>query len=407
MSMRTRLSNPLSGIDRSSTVLVIFASTLVSVMGVSLISPALPTIQNAWSVSANQASLLISAFTFPGIVLTPFVGLAADRVGRKQVLVPSLFLFGVSGVAVAFVSGFEAILALRVVQGTASSAIMSLTVTLLGDLFSGEQRGRLIGLNAAILAVGAAGYPLLGGGLALISWAAPFVCFGLGIFVAVAGSVILPDPDGESNSFGLSYFVEAARAVPTWTTLGLYIAIFGIFVILYGAQLTVVPFVLNDAYGLSSGAIGLLLGIPAVTMGLTSSQSSRLLDRLSPLRLIAIGYLIYGIGMAVAGLTDSIVVLAGALLLFGFGQGFAEPITDTALNALTPDAFRGGIMSIRTSVLQFGTTVGPPVFVAVASLVGYTETLFLAGVAAFALGIVAIGLLALSSAGEQYGAVDL
>lgn len=406
MSMRTRLSDPLSGIDRSSTVLVIFASTLVSVMGVSLISPALPTIQNALNVSASQASLLISAFTFPGIVLTPFVGLAADRVGRKQVLVPSLFLFGVSGVAVAFVSGFGAILALRVVQGTAGSAIMSLTVTLLGDLFSGEQRGRLIGLNAAILAIGAAGYPLLGGGLALISWAAPFVCFGLGIFVAVAGSVILPEPDGESNSFGLSYFVEAARAVPTWTTLGLYIAIFGIFVILYGAQLTVVPFVLDDAYGLSSGAIGLLLGIPAVTMGLTSSQSSRLLDRLSPFRLIALGYLIYGIGMAVAGLTDSIVVLAGALLLFGFGQGFAEPITDTALNALTPDAFRGGIMSIRTSVLQFGTTVGPPVFVAVASLVGYTETLFFAGVAAFALGILAIGLLALSTTSEQYGAVD-
>src|SRR5699024_10681345 len=190
----------------------------------------------------------------------------------------------------------------------------------------------------------------------LLAWAALCVCFGLGIFVAIAGSVVLPEPDGESNSFGLSYFVAAARAVPTWTTLGLYIAIFGIFVILYGAQLTVVPFVLDDAYGLSSGAIGLLLGIPAVTMGLTSSQSSRLLDRLSPLRLIAIGYLIYGIGMAVAGFTDSIVVLAGALLLFGFGQGFAEPITDTALNALAPDAFRGGIMSIRTSVLQFGTT---------------------------------------------------
>ena len=392
--MKGLLSTRL-GTERSPTVLVIFASTLVSVMGVSLISPALPTIQAAWDVSAGQASLLISAFTFPGIVLTPFVGLVSDRIGRKRVLVPSLFLFGVSGFAVVFVGDFTTVLALRVVQGTAGSAIMSLTVTLLGDIFAGEQRSRFIGLNAAILAIGAAGYPLIGGGLALISWTVPFVCFALAVVVAVAGSAILPDPEGESGSSGLSYFVEAARAVPTRTALALYTAIFGIFIILYGAQLTVVPFVLDESYGLSSGAIGLLLGLPAVAMGMTSSQSSRLLGYLSPLRLIALGFLTYGVGLSVAALTDSVLVLAGALFLFGFGQGFAEPITDTALNALTPDAFRGGIMSIRTSILQLGTTVGPPLFVAVASLVGYSETLLIAGVAAFAIGVASIGFLTL------------
>jgi ACDE family multidrug resistance protein len=392
--MRELLSTRL-GTSRSPTVLVIFASTLVSVMGVSLISPALPTIQAAWNVSAGQASLLISAFTFPGIVLTPLVGLVSDRIGRKRVLVPSLFLFGLSGVGIVFVSNFTTVLALRVVQGTAGSAIMSLTVTLLGDIFTGEQRSRFIGLNAAILAIGAAGYPLLGGGLALVSWTVPFVCFALAILVGVAGSAILPDPEGESGSAGLSYFIDAARAVPTRTALALYTAIFGIFLILYGAQLTVVPFVLDESYGLSSGAIGLLLGLPAVTMGITSSQSSRLLGHLSPLRLIALGFLTYGVGLSIVALTDSIFVFAGALFLFGFGQGFAEPITDTALNALTPDAFRGGIMSIRTSILQLGTTVGPPLFVGVASLVGYTETLLVAGVAAVAVGVAGIGFLTL------------
>jgi ACDE family multidrug resistance protein len=270
-------------------------------------------------------------------------------------------------------------------------------VTLLGDLFTGERRSSLIGLNAAILAIGAAGYPLLGGGLALLSWAAPFVCFALGIVVAVAGSAILTEPDNNTESSGLSYIINAAKAVPTRTALGLYVAIFGIFVILYGAQLTAIPFVLNEFYGLSSGAIGLLLGLPAVTMGMTSSQSSRLIRHLSPMRLIALGFVTYGIGMTLAALTHSLLVLAGALFLFGIGQGFAEPITDTALNALTPDAFRGGIMSIRTSVLQFGTTLGPPLFVGVASLVGYTDTLLIAGIVAFALGVSGVGFLTLSA----------
>lgn len=397
----THRSIPFVDIQKSRTIFIIFASTLVSVMGVSIISPILPTIQAAWNISASQASLLISAFTLPGVVLTPFVGLVSDRIGRKRVLIPSLFLFGVSGVAIVFIDGFVLILGLRVVQGIAGSAIMSLTVTLLGDLFSGERRSRLIGLNASILAIGAAGYPLLGGVLALLSWAAPFVCFALGIVVAVAGSAILPEPERSTDSSGLSYVINAARTVPAWTALGLYASIFGIFVILYGAQITLVPFILDELYGLSSGMIGLLLGLPAVTMGLTSSQSSRLLRHLSPPRLIALGFVTYGIGMTLVSLTHSIVVLAGALFLFGIGQGFAEPITDTALNALTPDAFRGGIMSIRTSVLQFGTTLGPPVFVAVASVVGNTDALLIAGIAAFAIGVSGLGLLTLSHGREE------
>ena len=94
----------------------------------------------------------------------------------------------------------------------------------------------------------------------------------------------------------------------------------------------------------------------------------------------------YGIGLAVVALADSIYVVAGALLLFGLGQGLAEPITDTALNERAPDEFRGSIMSIRTSVLRLGTTVGPPLSVGAATVFGYRQTLFVSGIAAFLIG---------------------
>jgi sugar phosphate permease len=82
------------------------------------------------------------------------------------------------------------------------------------------------------------------------------------------------------------------------------------------------------------------------------------------------------------------------LLLFGLGQGLSEPIADTALNAITPDEFRGGVMSVRTSVLQAGTTVGPPLFITLATTVGYLDVLVGVGVAAFGLGTVAFVLIA-------------
>jgi len=167
----------------------------------------------------------------------------------------------------------------------------------------------------------------------------------------------------------------------------LYLAIFGIFVILYGAQLTAVPFLLANEYQLSSAGIGLLVGLPAISMGATAMQGDRVLRSLTSFQSIALGFVSYGIGLVIVAVADSIYVVAGALLLFGLGQGLAEPITDTALNERAPDEFRGSIMSIRTSVLRLGTTVGPPLSVGAAALFGYRQTLLVSGAAAFLIGV--------------------
>ena len=203
-----------------------------------------------------------------------------------------------------------------------------------------------------------------------------------GVLVAVLGASVLEEPALEEGESGLTYFFDAARAVPARTVLSLYVAIFGIFVVLYGAQLTAVPFVLDQQYHLSPGVIGVLLALPAVTMGITSSQAGRLLRHLSSVQLVPLGFVAYGIGLIGVGMANSVPVIAASLLLFGLGQGLSEPITDTALNVITPDEFRGGVMSVRTSVLQAGTTVG------------YLDVLVGVGVAAFGLGTVAFVLIA-------------
>jgi MFS family permease len=356
-------------------------------MGVSLISPALPAVQEAWNISESQASLLLSAFTLPGIFLTLPIGLLTDRIGRKPILIPALIVFGLSGGSIIFVSDFTLILVLRAIQGAASSAIAMLTVTLLGDLYSGEQRRVLIGTNAAILAVGAAGYPLLGGALATLSWSAPFACFLLALVVAVPGITLLEEPQRDEHNANSSIRAFLTGPTPMTPFVVLYLAIFGIFVILYGAQLTAVPFLLANEYQLSSAGIGLLVGLPAVTMGVTAMQGDRVLQSLTSFQSIALGFASYGIGLAIVAVADSIYVIAGALLLFGLGQGLAEPITDTALNERAPDEFRGSIMSIRTSVLRLGTTVGPPLSVGAATVFGYRQTLLVSGAAAFLIGV--------------------
>src|SRR6056297_220038 len=86
---------------RSRTVQVVLLSTLLAPLGVPLLAPALPVLRDAFAVTDAQASLLVSAYFAVGVVVSPAVGLIADRVGRKRVLVTSLFAFALSGGAAA------------------------------------------------------------------------------------------------------------------------------------------------------------------------------------------------------------------------------------------------------------------------------------------------------------------
>ena len=108
---------------RQRNLRIIFAVTLMAVLGVSSITPAFPNIVRELGVSSSQVGLLITFFTLPGIILAPFLGVLADRIGRKRILVPSLFLFAIAGTACAFIHQFHMLLLLRALQGAGAAAL--------------------------------------------------------------------------------------------------------------------------------------------------------------------------------------------------------------------------------------------------------------------------------------------
>ena len=124
---------------RDPNLQIVFAVTLIMIMGVSSISPAFPEIQTAFGISKPTVGLLIVVFTLPGVLFTPVLGVLADRFGRKKILVPSLLLFGVAGSACFFARDFNLLLTLRFLQGIGAASLGSLNVTIIGDLYSKRQ----------------------------------------------------------------------------------------------------------------------------------------------------------------------------------------------------------------------------------------------------------------------------
>ncbi|WP_168219940.1 MFS transporter [Salarchaeum sp. JOR-1] len=371
---------------------VIVLSSLMGVMGVSLISPALPTVREALAITDGQAALLVTAFTVPGIVLAPLVGVFADRYGRRAVLVPCLIGYGVSGAAVALTTDFTVILGLRVLQGVAGSALVTLAVTLIGDLYDAGQRNHLMGVNGAAISVGTASYPLVGGALASVSWRAPFLLYIVGVPVGLVAYRSLDDGDGRAH--GLDYFRNALAAVPTRRTAALYATYVAAFVVLYGTLITAVPFLLHEAYGLGSFGTGLVLTSASAMTAVTASQNGRLSGLASNDRLVALGFVGYGVGLVGAYFAGSPVAFAVAILAFGAGQGVVQPSIDTATSSLVSAEFRGGVMSFRTTAIRTGQTLGPPLATAADAVIGYRAFLLAVGVVALAAGAVAAVLVA-------------
>lgn len=96
----------------NSNALVILAVTLLSGTALSGVTPTFPAVSAALNISATSVGLLITSYTLPAILLAPVLGMVADRLGRKRVLIWALTLFGLAGGACAFAPTFAVLLAL-------------------------------------------------------------------------------------------------------------------------------------------------------------------------------------------------------------------------------------------------------------------------------------------------------
>ena len=353
----------MSGVSKSllkdKNMLVIFGITLSAVMGVSSIAPALPSIARELVISTEQIGLLITVFTLPGIFLTPVLGVLADRTGRKRILIPSLILFGISGVLCGFSTNFNQLLWLRFLQGTGAAALGTLNVTLIGDLFSGNRRATAMGYNGGVLSVGTASYPIVGGALALIGWNYPFFLSALAIPVGIYAIFALKTVPLEKGSNLTSYFGNIFNALKSWKVAGLFISIFLTFFILYGGYITFFPILLDSKFGISSFVIGVFLSSTSIITGITSLQLGRLTKRFAEQGLILTGSVLYFLIFLAIPLIDSLYLLLIPIAFFGIAQGLNIPSILNLLTSQVPSDFRAAFLSVNWMVIRCGQTLAP------------------------------------------------
>lgn len=344
----------------------VFALSLVAVMGVSSVAPVFPEVARDLGVDAARVGWLVTSFSLPAVFLSPLLGLLADVAGQRRVLVPGLVLFAAAGTACAFTRDFQQLLVLRGLQGVGAAPIQALSIALIGDLYSGAERATAVGLNGMVVSMGAIVYPILGGAIATAGIYYPFALAALALPVAVLvlrRTGLAADrpagPRGRVREQMRDQIRGVLRCASSPGALGLFAAGLLTMALFFGVHVTYLPVLLGTRFSTSPAAIGVIMSVTHVMFALVASQFGKIGSRAATLPVIAAAFAGYGVAIVLLGVMPSAWLLVVPAAVFGLVHGINIPAQQMGLISLAPSRFRAGFLSLNTTVIRTGQTVGP------------------------------------------------
>jgi len=339
---------------------IVCGTALFSVMGVSSVLPVLPLLAKTFQIPDSKLGILIAGFTLPGIFLTPLGGVLSDRLGRKNVLVPSLVLFAFGGLG-CFFSGSQAeIILWRIVQGVGAASLGTLYNTLIGDLcLDGAERLKALGSTMMLVAMGGALFPTLGGLMGEWRLMSPFLLALCALPLALlVCATDLPRPAKTDQSL-MSYMRQGIRRISERGNLGIFAISFIIFGILYGPIITYFPLLAYSRYEASPMQIGFIYAATILGIAFGGIFMPRLSSRFSAHMLGLCAAAFFCAAMFLMPYNSSLWFCALPILCYGLGQGILYPAAMSTLTGDTPDHNRSIVLAVNATTIRLSQTLMP------------------------------------------------
>lgn len=162
------------GIRRSPRVQAAMAGALLSAAMGSLdqgiVNTALPAIASQFQ-ALPRLSWIVTAFMLTSTITTPIYGALSDIVGRRRMLLISLALFTAGSALCGAARSMDALILFRALQGLGSGGLITLSLTIIGELVPPPGRPRAQGTFSGVIGVCSIAGPILGGFItSAISW---------------------------------------------------------------------------------------------------------------------------------------------------------------------------------------------------------------------------------------------
>nr|WP_281436444.1 MFS transporter [Ensifer sp. ENS04] len=152
-----------------------------------MLSAMLSPLAVAFETTPAQAAWLVSSYALSYAVGAPIFGYLSDRIDRRRLLLVSLVLFSIDGLALTIAPSFGAAIVLRVFGGLASAALIPTAFALVADIIPAHRQSAAMGAVMIGMTSGIVSGPVIAGVLTeAFDWRAPFLVTAAGCLTTVA-----------------------------------------------------------------------------------------------------------------------------------------------------------------------------------------------------------------------------
>jgi len=329
--------------------------------------------------------LAIGSYALAKMLFSPLMGFWSDRVGKRKLVLASLFLYVAVSLFYITTSDPAAIILIRLLQGIGFAIFRPVVSSLVADYAPAEKRASIMGTFdiSFYSAIGLG--PIVGGVIKDI--------FGYaGIFIVLAGLCLLAlilafkcIPAAEQTGQQGYNVVSIRNILSQWNNLKSNTIIIGLLAFIFGRTCSIsmfiafLPMLLISDIGLNGTQIGFVMASSTVTMTLLLRPIGKLSDKINKKCLIIFG----GTGVALLYMlipaADSLI----QLLVVGSGIGFFSALSQPASCALLVKEGNacgvGMTWGVTNTVVNLGFVVGPLMGTLIFSMVGAQGVLLFSG----------------------------
>lgn len=333
-------------------------------------------------------------FGVPMLLLTPWGGVAADRLSKRRVVMTCQLALAASSAMVAVALSFDAItypllIASAVVQGAGFSFLGPARMAFTGDLVGRERLANAIVLQQLSMNGTRIFGPSLAGaliGVAFFGVAGVYYLTTALTLVAVAVTFRLPPGHpaaGRPVRTPLGELADGIVYVARRPLLRLLVLTSFVVVMAAFPYVAFLPTLAEETFGVGAAGYGVLSGASALGALAASAVIASRADGPAAWRVQTIAGVGFGLGVAALGFSGSFAVALGIILLTGAASSAFQGLNNALVLGHTDAAYHGRVQSLMMlSFSGFGMAALP--LGAVADAVGLPTTMLGMGLTAFA-----------------------
>jgi DHA1 family multidrug resistance protein-like MFS transporter len=327
--------------------------------GIGMVWSVLAVYAQSLGASTAMVGLMTAAYGGARLLINVPAGMAADRFGRRRLMIIGLVVLAAGAFSTMSLGGFGPLLLSLLVIGSGSSIYATAAMAAMADMSTPERRvadmASYQGANMLGIAIG----PGIGG-LAAAVWgyAAPFLLLGvLALAAALCLWWIVPAAakrQAIEHGAKTSWLGSGAPLL-----IGLGLATFGVFFARVAANWVLMPLVATKSIGMSVGQVGLLLTAGAIANLIVLPMTSATTRRFGRMAVIVGSMVATLVSLALLASAHSVAMAWASAIILGAASGMAGPtLSAFAVDAAPPGRLGPAIGMLRT-MSDLGVVTGP------------------------------------------------